>query len=300
METSRDPLPAARRGAAEPAVGRQRPALGRRGRRNLRGVRAATRARRGAAGRARRRRRHPGRARSCSTHGAVAPRRRPRLGDLHHGRHPALPAPRRGRSPSGCSSPGRCSPRSRSTRPGARREETPGAAAGVGRVAVLAGVAMIVRAQGGAVRTPGAPGSRCAARRRGAAGPGRDQRPAAGATWTRRSPPAPSFVVAAAVMLVVLAATPRRGLARLSARPPAVVGLARRPLRRHVCDIGLPADPGDRRRAHDRPQVAGQQLASIFVDATGSCGCPARRPVPPALGGVAVLLAGVALVQDCG
>ncbi len=69
-----------------------------------------------------------------------------------------------------------------------------------------------------------------------------------------------SFVVAALAMVAVLALD--RSRPHLApARPRAVVGLARRPVRRDLRDVRVPADPGDRRGANhraDRRRPAGR------------------------------------------
>jgi transporter family-2 protein len=175
-------------------------------------------------------------------------------------------------------------------------EETLGAAPAIGAVAVLVGVAMIVRAQGG---TSVHPVWGAFALLAGAVLPVQGainaqlradlDAPITAGAW--------SFVVAAIVMLVVLAATPRRQAspAQLGRLPwwGWLGGLCGATYVTSVFllipEIGVAPTIG--------LTVAGQQVASIFVDAYGLLRLP-RRPVTAVrLGGVAVLLAGVVLIQ---
>jgi bacterial/archaeal transporter family-2 protein len=167
-----------------------------------------------------------------------------------------------------------------------------------GAVAVLAGVALVVRAQGDA-RVLGSWPWVALAIVAGAVLPLQGainaqlradlDAPITAGAW--------SFVVAAAAMLLVLAATPTRSPApaRLDRVPwwgwlgglcgatyvTAVFLL--------IPEIGVAPTIG--------LTVAGQQLASVLVDAYGLLRLP-RRPVTAIrLGGVATLLVGVALIQ---
>jgi transporter family-2 protein len=176
------------------------------------------------------------------------------------------------------------------------REEALDAAALAGAAAVLAGVALIVRAQ---ARLDGGAPWIALALLAGAVLPLQGainaqlradlDAPITAGAW--------SFVVAAATMLLVLAATSLRPAepARLDRVPwwgwlgglcgatyvTAVFVL--------IPEIGVAPTIG--------LTVAGQQLASLFVDAYGLLRLP-RRPVTAVrLGGVATLLAGVALIQ---
>jgi transporter family-2 protein len=175
-------------------------------------------------------------------------------------------------------------------------EEALDAAALAGAGAVLAGVALIVRAQG---RVRGNAAWVAFALVAGAVLPLQGainaqlradlDAPITAGAW--------SFVVAAVTMLLVLAATASRPAepARLDRVPwwGWLGGLCGAVYVTSVFllipQIGVAPTIG--------LTVAGQQLASLFVDGYGLLRLP-RRPVTPArLAGVATLLAGVALIQ---
>ena len=164
-----------------------------------------------------------------------------------------------------------------------------------GAVAVTAGSALIVRAQAraGELDPPDPPPRRLGGARpprgRRAAGPGSGQRAAQRRGSTPRTTVgAVSFLVATAAMLLAHPRRPRRRSAppaRRAAAPRAVVGLARRLVRRDLRDHGVPAHPGDRRRpgghAHGRRPAAGvrgrRPLRAAAPPAPGDPGAPARR-----------------------
>jgi transporter family-2 protein len=173
-------------------------------------------------------------------------------------------------------------------------QEALDAAALAGAAAVLIGVAAIVRAQ---TTLKGGPAWVAFALLAGAVLPVQGainaqlradlDAPVTAGAW--------SFLVALVAMLVVLAA----------ARPAAPARLERVPWWAWlggVCgatyvtsvfllipEIGVAPTIG--------LTVAGQQLASVLVDAYGLLRLPRRPVTPPRLGGVALLLAGVALIQ---
>jgi transporter family-2 protein len=168
----------------------------------------------------------------------------------------------------------------------------------LGAAAVLAGVALIVRAQGGA-RVGGGWAWVAFALVAGAVLPLQGainaqlradlDAPITAGAW--------SFVVAAVAMLVVLAAT--------ASRPSSPAQLQRVPwwgwlgglcgatyvtsVFLLIPEIGVAPTIG--------LTVAGQQVASVFVDARGLLRLPRRSVGAVRLGGVATLLAGVALIQ---
>jgi transporter family-2 protein len=177
-------------------------------------------------------------------------------------------------------------------------EHALGVPAVTGAAAVLAGVALVVRAQSGA-RVQGRAGWVALALVAGAVLPVQGainaqlradlDAPITAGAW--------SFVVAAAAMLLVLAAapTPPAAGARLGGVPwwGWLGGLCGAIYVTSVFllipEIGVAPTIG--------LTVAGQQLASVFVDAYGLLRLP-RRPVTAVrLGGVVALLAGVALIQ---
>jgi uncharacterized membrane protein YdcZ (DUF606 family) len=171
------------------------------------------------------------------------------------------------------------------------------AAAALGIVAVLAGAATIVRAQTGAPARARAQWVAFALLA-GAVLPVQGainaqlradlDAPMAAALW--------SFGVATAAMGAVFAGFPGRrtctGAARARARRRAVVGLARRPVRRDLRDLRVPAHPAHRRRADGRPHrrrpadrvdlrrspwLAAPAAPGDLAGAPGRCGRAARR-----------------------
>jgi transporter family-2 protein len=72
--------------------------------------------------------------------------------------------------------------------------------------------------------------------------------------------------------------------------------MARRVLRHHLCDHRLHRHPLIGTAAAVGLTVAGQQIASLFVDRYGWFRLPKREISPLRLGGVAILLVGVALI----
>jgi transporter family-2 protein len=171
------------------------------------------------------------------------------------------------------------------------------AAAAAGAVAVITGVVLIVRGQGETVRSKGWPAFALLA---GAVLPIQGainarlradlDAPVTAGAW--------SFVVAAAAMLLVLALAARRPAPRIG-------GLGHVPwwgwlgglcgatyvtaVFLLIPEIGVAPTIG--------LTVAGQQLASVLVDRYGLLKLPHRPITQIRLGGVATLLAGVALIQ---
>ena len=244
----------------------------------------------------------------------VVPARRTGQPALHHQRRSCCSRGWARSPPAGCSSPGRCSPRWRSTCsvcsacPGSR--STCGIV--VGAVAVLAGITVIVRGSAAAHRWP------CRTGRRRPARCGRASRragccsassPAPRCRCRARSTPscAPSLRAAdrrragelrgrgahdlgGAAALLARAARPRPAAAR---RGDAVVGLARRRVRGRLRDR--------RRSCSSRAigaaatvalTVTGQQLARRPSTRAAGSGCPAGRSPPPR-GGVRAARRGI-------
>jgi bacterial/archaeal transporter family-2 protein len=181
--------------------------------------------------------------------------------------------------------------------------DAPSAATWVGAAAVIAGTALIVRAQAGrgAIEQP-QPGWMALALAAGAV------LPVQGAinAQLRADLDAPvatgafSFRVATAAVIALLAAAPRR-----TARRPQAAALQRLPWwgwlgglcgATYVVSVFV-LIPEIGAAPTIALTVAGQQLASVLVDRHGLLRLP-RRPIPPVrLLGVGALLAGVALIQ---
>ena len=166
-----------------------------------------------------------------------------------------------------------------------------------GAVAVTAGAALIVRAQ---ARRRGRCGWVALALAAGAALPLQGavnaqlradlDAPITAGAW--------SFVVAAAAMVAVLAVARPRGarVDRLGGVP--WWGWLGGALRRHLRDVGVPADPGDRRRADDRADGR-RPAARVGVRRPLRAAAPAAAADPRRrLAGVAALLAGVATLSS--
>ena len=204
-------------------------------------------------------RRHARGVRADRRRRAVAPRRRARLRRLHHRGHPAVPAARRDRDGRACSSPGQMLVSlllDVTGWLGVAEQRDRRAAALIGAASVLAGVALVVRAQ---------PGAAARGRRWGwmaFAVLGGAVLPLQGAINAQLRADLDAPIAAGAWSFASRAArccsSSRRG--RRRAPRPRLDRLDRVPwwgwlggaVRRDLRHVGVPADPRDRRRADDR------------------------------------------------